>query len=44
MHFTMASTFTKMEIFITKQVRAKRDAMTFAMVKKLNLHTVQQLR
>ena len=43
MYFTMASTFTKMEISITKQVWAKRDAMKFAMVNEVNFHTVQQL-
>ena len=40
----MMSTLAKMEISITEQVRAKRDAMTFTMVNDGNSHTVQQLR
>ena len=44
MHSTMASTLAKMDIFITKQVQAKRDATTFTMVNDVNFHTVQQLR
>ena len=44
MHSTMASTLAKMDIFITKQVQAKRDATTFTMVNDVNFHTVQQIR
>ena len=40
----MESTLANMEISITKQVRAKRDAMSFTMVNNMNFHTVQQLR
>ena len=40
----MASTLSKMEISITKQVRAKRDAMTFMMVNDVKFYTVQQLQ
>ena len=40
----MASTLAKMEISITEQVRAKRDAMTFTMVNDVKFHTVQQLQ
>ena len=40
----MASTLAKMEISITKQVRAKRDAVTFMIVNRVNFHTVQQLQ
>ena len=43
-HSTMVSTLAKMEISITKQVRAKRDAMTFTMVNNVNFHTVEQFQ
>ena len=40
----MESNLAKMEISISEHVRAKQDATAFAMVNKVNFHTVQQLQ